>query len=127
MSLTHVNSNTSKASCNSQYELLTPDDVENSLGTLVSRISGDPAQLEDLMGLNMGLVYIAMFSLIGCITIAFVDGWKLTLVAMVAALPIPFTAGLNRLRFEVHFEEMNAKVFAESSRFAAEAFGAVRA
>ncbi|UKZ61367.1 uncharacterized protein TrAtP1_002633 [Trichoderma atroviride] len=102
------------------------DSDENSQGSLISRISGDTVQLEDLMGLNMGFVYTAIFSLIGCITIAFVYGWKLTLVALVAALPITFTAGLIRLRWEVQFDEMQEKVFAESSQFAAEAFGAIR-
>lgn len=102
------------------------DADENSQGSLIARISGDTVQLEDLMGLNMGFVYTAIFSLIGCITIAFVYGWKLTLVALVAALPITFTAGLIRFRWEVQFDEMQEKVFAESSQFAAEAFGAVR-
>jgi len=50
----------------------------------------------------------------------------LTLVAMCAALPITLTAGFFRLRYEIQFEKMNAAVFAESSQFAAEAFGAVR-
>jgi ATP-binding cassette subfamily B (MDR/TAP) protein 1 len=74
----------------------------------------------------MGMVYIAIFSLIACVSLALAIGWKLTLVAMCAALPITMTAGYFRLRYEIQFEKMNAAVFAESSKFAAEAFGAVR-
>lgn len=35
-------------------------------------------------------------------------------------------ASFYRVRFEIQFEKLNAEVFAESSQFAAEAFGAFR-
>jgi len=35
------------------------DDEENSTGTLTSRVAGDPTQLEELLGMNMAMVYIA--------------------------------------------------------------------
>ncbi len=35
-------------------------------------------------------------------------------------------ASFVRVRFEIQFEKLNAEVFAESSQFAAEAFGAFR-
>lgn len=78
------------------------------------------------MGTNMGMVYIAIISLTACIILGLVVGWKLALVALTAALPITFTAGYYRFRHEILFEKMNAAVFAESSKFASEAFGAVR-
>lgn len=102
------------------------DKDENSTGSLVSRISTDTTQLQELMGTNMGFVYIAMISLTSCVILGLVIGWKLALVALVAALPLTFTAGYYRLRYEIKFEKMNAAVFAESSKFASEAFGAVR-
>lgn len=102
------------------------DQEDNSTGTLVSRLSSDPTQLQELMGTNMGFVYIAMSSLTACIILSLAIGWKLALVALVAALPLTFTAGFYRVRYEIQFEKMNADVFAESSKFASEAFGAVR-
>jgi ATP-binding cassette subfamily B (MDR/TAP) protein 1 len=36
----------------------------------------------------MAMVLIAAFSVIGCISIAYAFGWKLTLVAMFATMPI---------------------------------------
>ena len=41
-------------------------------------------------------------------------------------LPITLGAGFIRVRLELKFEDMNAKVFAESSQFAVEAVGAFR-
>jgi ABC-type multidrug transport system fused ATPase/permease subunit len=35
------------------------DQDENSQGSLTARVSGDPKQIEEMMGLNMGMVYTA--------------------------------------------------------------------
>ena len=78
------------------------------------------------MGTNMALPLIAVFNVIGSITISFVFGWKLTLVAMFSAFPLIFLAAFMRFRYELQFEKMNAAVFAESSQFASEAIGAFR-
>ncbi|RYP20552.1 hypothetical protein DL767_009420 [Monosporascus sp. MG133] len=102
------------------------DEEENSTGTLTARVGGDPKQLEELLGLNMSMVYISIFNLIGSIAIAFAFGWKLALVATFVTLPIGLAAGYFRLRYEIEFEKMNAAVFAESSKFAAESIGAFR-
>ncbi|KAI9744703.1 MAG: hypothetical protein M1818_001628 [Claussenomyces sp. TS43310] len=102
------------------------DAEDNSSGTLVSRVSSDPTQLEEMMGTNMAVVLVAVFSIFGCIAIAFSFGWKLTLVALFSSLPIILSSSWYRTRFEVQFEQMNASVFAESSKFAAEAIGAFR-
>lgn len=45
---------------------------------------------------------------------------------MCSAFPIIIGAGFMRIRYELQFERMNAKVFAESSQFASEAIGAFR-
>ncbi|OBT74578.1 hypothetical protein VF21_07563 [Pseudogymnoascus sp. 05NY08] len=102
------------------------DQEDNSTGTLVARLSSDPTQLQELMGTNMGFVYIAISSLTACVILSLAIGWKLALVSLVAALPLTFTAGFFRVRYEIQFEKLNADVFAESSKFASEAFGAVR-
>lgn len=52
------------------------DAEENSSGTLTARVANDPTQLQQLLGINMAMVYIAILSLIGCIIIAFIFGWK---------------------------------------------------
>jgi len=102
------------------------DAEDHSAGTLTSRLSTDPTQLQELLGPNMSMPLISVFNVIGCVAISFAYGWKLTLVTMFSALPLIFVAGFVRVRYEIQFEKLNALVFAKSSQFAAEAIGAFR-
>lgn len=102
------------------------DDDTNSHGTLSSRLGSDAKQLEELFGLNLSSLLSGAFTVIGCVTIALIFGWKLGLVAMFITMPIMLASGFWKYRHEVHFDQMNAAVFAESSAFATEAIGAIR-
>ncbi|KXJ91481.1 P-loop containing nucleoside triphosphate hydrolase protein [Microdochium bolleyi] len=102
------------------------DQEENSTGTLTARVGGDPKQLEELLGMNMSMVYTSAFTLIGSLSIAFAFGWKLALVAFCVTVPLGLTAGYFRFKYEIEFEKMYGAVFAESSKFAAEAISAFR-
>ncbi|KAK2589480.1 ABC transporter bea3, partial [Conoideocrella luteorostrata] len=102
------------------------DQEDHSQGTMTSRASADPKQLEELMGANMASVYVSMFSLIGSIAIAFSFGWKLALVASCIVLPILVGSSYWRLKYEIQFDKMSSEVFAESSKFASESIGAFR-
>lgn len=102
-------------------------DVEgHSAGSLTSRLSSDPTQLQQLMGTEMSMALISVFNLLGSIAISFAFGWKLSLVGLFSVLPIILTAGYLRVGLEMKFEKMNAAVFADSSQFATEAVGAFR-
>ena len=92
------------------------DAEDNSSGTLTARVANDPTQLQQLLGINMAMVLQAIFSLTGCIIIAFYFGWKLTLLAVFVALPLIMSGAFFRFRYEIQFETMNQKVFAESSK-----------
>ncbi|MCJ1400565.1 hypothetical protein MMC11_003771 [Xylographa trunciseda] len=102
------------------------DGEDNSSGTLTARLSNDPQQLQEILGPNMALPLVAIFNITGCTIISFYFGWKLTLVAFFAVLPVILAASFMRVRYELQFEAFNAKVFAESSKFAAESIGAFR-
>ncbi|TVY82150.1 ABC transporter BEA3 [Lachnellula suecica] len=102
------------------------DHEDNSTGSLTARIASDPTQLQQLLGINMALVLVAIFSLTGSIAISLYFGWKLTLLALFTTMPIILIAGFLRIRYEIQFEKMNYAVFAESSKFATEAIGAFR-
>jgi ABC-type multidrug transport system fused ATPase/permease subunit len=102
------------------------DDDEHSQGTMTARSSGDPRQLEELLGSNMASVYVALWTLIGAIAIALVFAWKLALVSLCVVVPILLGSGYWRLRYEIKFEEMNNAVFDDSSKFASEAIAAFR-
>ncbi|KAK9425140.1 putative Leptomycin B resistance protein pmd1 [Seiridium unicorne] len=102
------------------------DEEENSMGTLTARVGGDPKQLEEMLGMNMAMVYNSIFTLIGSLAIAFAFGWKLAIVALCVTTPLGLLAGYFRLKYELEFEKLYSAVFAESSKFAAEAIGAFR-
>jgi ATP-binding cassette subfamily B (MDR/TAP) protein 1 len=95
-------------------------------GLLTSSLSSDTMQFQQIMSTEMAIGLIAVVSLVGSLIIAFVYGWKLSLVSLFAALPPILAAGYSRMRLEIQSESMNAKVFESSSQFATEAVGAFR-
>ncbi|KAI0587507.1 MdlB ABC-type multidrug transport system ATPase and permease component [Pyrenophora tritici-repentis] len=102
------------------------DDQGHSPGSLTASLSSDTTQIQQLMATEMSMALIAVVNLVGCIIISFVYGWKLSLVGLFAALPLILAAGYLRVRLEMEFAKTNAKVFENSSQFAAEAVGAFR-
>lgn len=102
------------------------DDEDNSVGALTARMASDPTQLQQLLGINMAVVLISVFNILGCVSMSFYFGWKLTLVTICSAMPIILAAGYYRIRHETQFEKMNHEVFAESAKFATESIGAIR-
>ncbi|OWY50925.1 P-loop containing nucleoside triphosphate hydrolase protein [Alternaria alternata] len=102
------------------------DDQGHSPGSLTARLSSDSTQIQQLMATEMSLAGIAIVNVVGCVIISFVYGWKLSLVGLFAALPLILAAGYLRVRLELEFDKTNAKVFENSSQFAAEAVGAFR-
>lgn len=89
-------------------------------------MASDPVQLQQLLGINMAIVLISIFNIIGSITLSFFFGWKLTLITVFTAMPIILAAGFFRIRYETQFEKMNSEVFEESSKFATESISAFR-
>ncbi|THC91109.1 hypothetical protein EYZ11_009423 [Aspergillus tanneri] len=102
------------------------DRDENASGSLISRLSTDPKQLQELFGINGIFPLVSIFNVIGCIAVSFAFGPKLAAVAFFAALPFLFLAAYSRIRYEIKFEELNAAVYEDSSRFATEAIRAFR-
>nr|A0A348AXX9.1 RecName: Full=ABC-type transporter TR06; AltName: Full=KK-1 biosynthesis cluster protein 6 [Curvularia clavata]BBC83962.1 P-loop containing nucleoside triphosphate hydrolase protein [Curvularia clavata] len=102
------------------------DDKVHSPGSLTSRLSSDSQQVQQLLSMEMSMALIACTNLLGCTIIAFVYGWKLSLVGLFAALPLILGAGLVRTRLEIQLEAENAKVFENSSQFATEAVAGFR-
>ncbi|KAL6231862.1 hypothetical protein BDW75DRAFT_31362 [Aspergillus navahoensis] len=102
------------------------DSASNSSGTLTSNLSSSTKQLQDLFSVNGVFPLVSIFVIIGCISISFSFGSKLAAVAIFAALPFIVLAAHLRIRYETQFERLNAKVYAESSAFAAEAIKAFR-
>ncbi|KAL1902761.1 hypothetical protein Sste5346_000671 [Sporothrix stenoceras] len=102
------------------------DDEKNASGTLTNHVGGDPKQLRQLLGSNMSMAATSVFTIIGSLIISFVFGWKLALLAFAVVVPLVLISGFYRMRYEIEFESMNAAVFAESSKWAAESIDAFR-
>jgi ATP-binding cassette, subfamily B (MDR/TAP), member 1 len=102
------------------------DERENSTGALSARIASDPAQLQQLLGINAASMLTCVFNVAGCITIAFLFSWRLSVVVVFSSTPVMIAAGYLRVRYERKFEKMTWKVFNESSMFAIESIGAFR-
>ncbi|OAP58471.1 hypothetical protein AYL99_07561 [Fonsecaea erecta] len=98
----------------------------NASGSLMARLATDFKLLSELIGLNGVFPLISFFNMAGCVIISFYFGWKLTLVTFFSAMPVVIVAAFVRIKYEIQFEEWNAKVFAHSSQFATEAVGAFR-
>ncbi|KAJ5142531.1 uncharacterized protein N7515_001318 [Penicillium bovifimosum] len=102
------------------------DREENASGSLVSRLSTDPRQIQELFGPTGVFPLISVFNVIGCVIISFIFGWKLAAVTFFAAMPFLFLSAFMRIRYEVMFESLNAEVYKDSSQFAAEAIRGFR-
>ncbi|KAL2165253.1 hypothetical protein VTH06DRAFT_550 [Thermothelomyces fergusii] len=102
------------------------DRDDNASGQLTARLASDPQALKELLGINLMMVLIGIFSLAGALAISFAYGWKLALVALCVTVPVGIVSGYFRVRYELQFNKMNDEVFQESSKFGAEAIGAFR-
>ncbi|KAK3300285.1 P-loop containing nucleoside triphosphate hydrolase protein [Chaetomium fimeti] len=102
------------------------DRDDNATGQLTARLSSDPQALKELLGINLMMLLVGIFSLAGALAISFAYGWKLALVALCVTVPLGILAGFFRVRYELQFNAMNEEVFQESSKFGAESIGAFR-
>jgi ATP-binding cassette subfamily B (MDR/TAP) protein 1 len=64
------------------------DRSENTTRSLTSRLSSQPMQLQELMGLNLSLILIVIIQIIATATLGIATGWKLGLV-VVSAVSLP--------------------------------------
>lgn len=95
-------------------------------GALLSRLSSDPANLHDLISINLGLLISIFVSIISGSIIALAFSWKLALVAIFGAMPVVFCAGFIRMKLDSSLAEATAKIFEESARFASDSLSSIR-
>jgi ATP-binding cassette subfamily B (MDR/TAP) protein 1 len=78
------------------------DNEVNSTGALTSSLSTEAQKVQGVSGETIGSILQLLSNLIGAIIIAFIFGWKLTLVAL-AVLPVLVFSGAMRMRIVVSF------------------------
>jgi ATP-binding cassette subfamily B (MDR/TAP) protein 1 len=99
---------------------------QTSASILVSRLSSDPSNLQELIGVNMGLLISMAIQILSAAIIGLAFSWKFALVGIFGAQPVVFTAGYLRWRLDTALTETTSKIFEESARFASDALSAIR-
>lgn len=102
------------------------DDPANSTGALVSRLSTEPVNLQELLSMNVGIIVVNVVNVLSSCILAIITGWKLGLVLAFGALPILIFSGYLRIRLDFKLDSETSVRFASSSGIASEAVRAVR-
>lgn len=102
------------------------DSPDNTVGALTSRLSTQPTQLQELMGMNLALIIIVLVNIILSSILAIVFGWKLALTVIAGGLIPLVLAGYIRMRIESNLSDEISKRFADSAALASEAVRAIR-
>lgn len=102
------------------------DELDNTTGALVSRLSTEPTALQDLFSSNIALILTIVVNLISSCLLAIAYGWKLGLVLTFGALPALVASGYVRIRLELKLDDDTASRFANSAGIASEAVLSIR-
>ncbi|RYP09620.1 hypothetical protein DL764_001162 [Monosporascus ibericus] len=98
----------------------------NATGAICARLLTHASNLNELLGINSGLILINVVTVVAVSVLGIAYGWKLGLVCVFAALPPLLLSGYLRIRLEYKLEEDTSVRFASSAAIAAEAISAIR-
>ncbi|KYQ88935.1 ABC transporter B family protein [Tieghemostelium lacteum] len=98
---------------------------ENSTGKLTNSLATDATLVQGMTSQRLGLVVQNIVSAVAGLVIAFVAGWKLTLVVL-ACVPIIAFAGKVEMDFFQGFSHKNKEAYGNSIQVATEAIGGIR-
>ncbi|KAB8290415.1 hypothetical protein EYC80_010847 [Monilinia laxa] len=101
------------------------DDKSNSAGTLVSFLSTEAADLAGISGGTLGMILIAVSTLISAFVVGVVFGWKLALVCS-SVIPVLVASGCIGVWAVGEFEKLNEIYTKASSAYAGEAVAAIQ-
>ena len=102
------------------------DRPENNIGALASRVDSHPQAIFELMGTNIGLIFIAMLNVFACSILGIAYSWKLGLVVVLAGLPPLLGAGYLKIRLDSKLDHEVSKRHSRSAAIASEAINAIR-
>ena len=98
----------------------------NATGAISSRLLTNALNLNELLGINSGLILINIVTVISVSVLGIAYGWKLGLVCVFGALPPLLFSGYLRMRLEHKLEEDTSLRFGSSAAIATEAISAIR-
>lgn len=101
------------------------DQEGHSSGAVSARLATDASAVRGAVGDQLGLIFQNVVTIIAGFTIAFIYGWKMTLVTL-AAVPLMGAAGYFQAVFMTGFSGEADTLFAAANQTAAEAFSNIR-
>ncbi|CAG8455912.1 13526_t:CDS:10 [Dentiscutata erythropus] len=101
------------------------DDENNGTGILTSRLATDATKVDGLTGTLMGSILQSITNLIVGLTIAFVYGWKLTLVIL-ASTPAIIASGFLQMQALAGFSAKTASAYDKSSQIVQQSVSNIR-
>ncbi|KAM7215408.1 Leptomycin B resistance protein-like protein [Rhypophila decipiens] len=102
------------------------DREENTTGALVSRVDGNAQAVFELMGMNVGLVFVSVIQVLACSVLAIAHSWKIGLVVVFAGLPPLIGSGFLKIRSDVKLARQRDKRMETGASIASEAITAIR-
>ncbi|EFA83580.1 hypothetical protein PPL_02646 [Heterostelium album PN500] len=101
------------------------DMPENATGILTANLATDATLVQGMSSQRLGLVIQNLVTIVVGLVIAFISGWKLTLVVL-ATVPIIAFAGKVEMEFMSGFSKEGKEAYAKSGQIATEAIGGIR-
>ncbi|PQK17486.1 hypothetical protein BB8028_0007g06810 [Beauveria bassiana] len=98
---------------------------ENASGSLVSRLSSSPTQIQELV-VSVGVLMTSVVNVLGSSILAIATAWKLGLVVVFGGLPVMIAAGYIRIRLEASLDDFTSQNFSDSAALAGESVSAIR-
>ena len=101
------------------------DQLENSVGSLCVRLSGDASAIQGATGARIGLIVQVSVSILFALTLSLFYDWKLALVSGIF-VPIVLLAGLLEIKMNMGQNAKKTKALEKSTRLATEAISNIR-
>ncbi|KAN0050692.1 hypothetical protein ACTA71_003837 [Dictyostelium dimigraforme] len=98
---------------------------ENSTGRLTANLATEATLVQGMTSQRLGLLIQNIITIVAGLVIAFVSGWKLTLVVL-ACVPVIGFAGKVEMDFFQGFSQKGKEAYAECGQVASEAIGGIR-
>ncbi|KAM9973614.1 hypothetical protein ACTFIW_010724 [Dictyostelium discoideum] len=101
------------------------DLTENSTGRLTANLATEATLVQGMTSQRLGLLIQNIVTIVAGLVIAFISGWKLTLVVL-ACVPVIGFAGKVEMDFFQGFSQKGKEAYAECGQVASEAIGGIR-
>ncbi|CAG8761681.1 16888_t:CDS:2, partial [Racocetra fulgida] len=101
------------------------DEEEHGVGTLTSQLSLDATHVNGLAGSTLGGILQVVTTIVACVIVALIVGWKLALVCL-CCLPLLVGSGALRMQMVNGFQQKTKKAYEHSAQIACEGAGNIR-